>query len=290
MNDTNPTSKDVVQGPLWIPTPQVERMMRECRESKFDTIGVDRKSLEGLLHDSLLWRQERAARQIKPVETSGASVRGRPGTPMETVMAAFDLLTTNVRPTAWMKGFVSHNGPNGPDEHDVDCVYGDDPPEGDGWIPLYRLPKLEDRPAVEPSPVTNSSGSVSRPVDVPALAVGADQPTGAAALEAGTAHPPRVLEEDVELDLTCEEYFEDPHSRFCDRCGYPEREHKRTGSREKATAPRTIFEADVAPGGWAYPSTGPSPCQGIAKDGRDCALTMQHEGECSPENGSGEQT
>lgn len=55
----------------------------------------------------------------------------------------------------------------------------------------------------------------------------------------------------------------------------------------KATAPRTIFEADVAPGGWAYPSTGPSPCQGIAKDGRDCALTMQHEGECSPENGEG---
>lgn len=91
------------------------------------------------------------------------------------------------------------------------------------------------RSSVEPSPVTNSSGSVSRPVDVPALAVGADQPTGAAALEAGTAHPPRVLEEDVELDLACEEYIEDPHSRFCDRCGYPEREHRRTGSREKAS-------------------------------------------------------
>lgn len=90
-------------------------------------------------------------------------------------------------------------------------------------------------PPEEPSPVTNSSGSVSRPVDVPALAVGADQPTGAAALEAGTAHPPRVLEEDVELDLACEEYIEDPHSRFCDRCGYPEREHRRTGSREKAS-------------------------------------------------------
>lgn len=40
------------------------------------------------------------------------------------------------------------------------------------------------------------------------------------------------FEEDVEPDLTCESYIEDPHSRFCDRCGYPEREHKRTGSRE----------------------------------------------------------
>jgi hypothetical protein len=56
--------------PLWVPTLQVERMMRECKESKFDTVGVDRKTLEGLLYDSLLWRQERAARQIKPVETS----------------------------------------------------------------------------------------------------------------------------------------------------------------------------------------------------------------------------
>lgn len=86
-----------------------------------------------------------------PVETSGASVHGRPGTSLEAVMAALDLLTTNVRPTAWMKGHVSQIGSNGPDEYDVDCVYGDDPPEGSGWIPLYRLPKLEDRPGVEPA-------------------------------------------------------------------------------------------------------------------------------------------
>lgn len=87
-------SKDVVQGPLWIPTPQVERMMRECRESKFDTIGVDRKSLEGLLHDSLLWRQERAARQIKPVETTAfrglKSISYRPDLPLVDLVMTFD--------------------------------------------------------------------------------------------------------------------------------------------------------------------------------------------------------
>lgn len=40
-------------------------------------------------------------------------------------------------PKAWMKGYVSHLGPSGPDEHDVDCVYGSDPPEGEGWQPLF---------------------------------------------------------------------------------------------------------------------------------------------------------
>lgn len=68
------------QGPLWIPTLQVERMMRECKESKFDTVGVDRKTLEGLLHDSLLWRAERAAlSQVTPPsahETSTVQVAG----------------------------------------------------------------------------------------------------------------------------------------------------------------------------------------------------------------------
>jgi hypothetical protein len=28
-------------------------------------------------------------------------------------------------------------------------------------------------------------------------------------------------------DLSCEGFVPDPHSRFCDRCGYPEREHRR---------------------------------------------------------------
>lgn len=65
----DPASNGEVK-PLWIPTVAVERMMRECKESKFDTVGVDRKTLEGLLYDSLLWRQERAARQIEPVETT----------------------------------------------------------------------------------------------------------------------------------------------------------------------------------------------------------------------------
>lgn len=68
-------SNERAQGPLWIPTAQVERMMRECRENPFDTVGVDRKTLEGLLHDSLLWRQERAARQIRHPETNGAGLR-----------------------------------------------------------------------------------------------------------------------------------------------------------------------------------------------------------------------
>lgn len=78
-----------------------------------------------------------------------------------------------------------------------------------------------------------------------------------------------------------------PHRAFAGGCpGCYHEKHDLPRAQEKATAPRTIFEADVAPGGWAYPSTGPSPCQGIAKDGRDCALTMQHEGECSPENGT----
>lgn len=30
-----------------------------------------------------------------------------------------------------------------------------------------------------------------------------------------------------EPPLDCDGFVSDPHSRFCDRCGYPEREHKR---------------------------------------------------------------
>lgn len=56
----------------------------------------------------------------------------------------------SVSPTAWMKGHVSHLGPSGPDEYDVECVYGDDPPPGDGWTPLYRHPPQ--KPAHEREP------------------------------------------------------------------------------------------------------------------------------------------
>lgn len=78
---------------------------------------------------------------------------------------------------------------DGEDTEECDLNWGAEPAE---YVEQFRAALT--RSPEEPSPVTNSSGSVSRPVDVPALAVGADQPTGAAALEAGTSHPPRVTE------------------------------------------------------------------------------------------------
>jgi hypothetical protein len=36
-------------------------------------------------------------------------------------------------------------------------------------------------------------------------------------------------------DLACESYIEDPRNRLCGTCGYPEREHKRTDSRENGS-------------------------------------------------------
>lgn len=68
----SPTSKDVAQGPWWTPTAEVERMMRECQSSLSDTWTLDIKMLEGLLHDSLLWRQDRLRR---PVETTDVLAR-----------------------------------------------------------------------------------------------------------------------------------------------------------------------------------------------------------------------
>lgn len=41
-------------------------------------------------------------------------------------------------PTAWMRGVTSYCGANEPPEHDAEFSYGDDKPEGDGWVPLYR--------------------------------------------------------------------------------------------------------------------------------------------------------
>lgn len=73
----------------------------------------------------------------------GARVRGQPGTSLDRVMAAFDIITQEVLPSAWMRGVTSHHGSNEPPEHDVEFSYGDDRPEGAGWVPLYRLRKLE---------------------------------------------------------------------------------------------------------------------------------------------------
>jgi hypothetical protein len=43
-------------------------------------------------------------------------------------------------PTAWMRGVRTPSSPHGPEEWDAEFVYGDDPPEGEGWLPLYRKP------------------------------------------------------------------------------------------------------------------------------------------------------
>lgn len=67
MSDSNRTSKDVAQGPWWTPTVQVERLMLRCKDAKTATVEISAKVLEGLLHDSLLWRQDRLQ---QPVETS----------------------------------------------------------------------------------------------------------------------------------------------------------------------------------------------------------------------------
>lgn len=41
-------------------------------------------------------------------------------------------------PSAWMRGASQPGGPWGPTEYDWELVAGDDQPEGDGWIALYR--------------------------------------------------------------------------------------------------------------------------------------------------------
>jgi hypothetical protein len=56
-------------GPWWTPTLEVERMMRQVKDSGSGTIEIERKVLEGLLHDSLLWRQDRIKQ--RPMEPKG---------------------------------------------------------------------------------------------------------------------------------------------------------------------------------------------------------------------------
>lgn len=46
-----------------------------------------------------------------------------------------------VRPSAWYRGVRCAGSPSEPAEYDVEMSYGDDQPEGKGWLPLYRLPE-----------------------------------------------------------------------------------------------------------------------------------------------------
>src|SRR3990167_4540063 len=46
------------------------------------------------------------------------------------------------RAVAWMKGHHQPSTPYGPDEYDVECYAGSEPPDGSpGWIPLYTNPQ-----------------------------------------------------------------------------------------------------------------------------------------------------
>ena len=50
--------------------------------------------------------------------------------------------TSEARVTAWARAIHTPSSAHGPAEYDVDMVWGDDPPDGDGWFPLYREPRL----------------------------------------------------------------------------------------------------------------------------------------------------
>jgi Lar family restriction alleviation protein len=46
----------------------------------------------------------------------------------------------NSRATAWYRGVYQPSTPNGPEEYEVDMVWGEDAPDGDNWLPLYATP------------------------------------------------------------------------------------------------------------------------------------------------------
>lgn len=59
---------------------------------------------------------------------------------IKTVMAALEQLEHDrLRrvPTAWMRGVKSGGSSHEPPQWDVEFSYGDDEPEGNGWLPLY---------------------------------------------------------------------------------------------------------------------------------------------------------
>lgn len=73
-----------------------------------------------------------------------------------------------VRPSAWYLGHLTPGTYHEPAEYNVDCVWGDDPPEGKNWKPLYVDPP-------SPSPLTPTGESELRDIEAtlarrPALA------------------------------------------------------------------------------------------------------------------------
>jgi len=68
-DETQPAEAKDKPGPWWTPTAEVERLMTWCKGANTITLEISTKVLEGLIYDSLLWRKDRAAQQMKPVET-----------------------------------------------------------------------------------------------------------------------------------------------------------------------------------------------------------------------------
>ncbi len=81
------------------------------------------------LADPIIYRRIEAANVL---ESRLASLTGQ----VEELTRA----RNGLRPTAWMRGWTTPGTVHGPAEYDVDLVYGDDPPEGTNWIPLYAGP------------------------------------------------------------------------------------------------------------------------------------------------------
>ncbi len=65
--------------------------------------------------------------QLKLVSKHAASVPS----PDPPAPAQINTPALRRRVSAWIRGTVSHPGPNGPDEYDEECVPGEDQPEGD---------------------------------------------------------------------------------------------------------------------------------------------------------------
>lgn len=73
-------------------------------------------------------------------------------------------------PTAWMRGIRSYI-PGEPDEWNADFSYGDDRPDGDGWVPLYRMPvraSSEGVPIPDQTRASTDLGSQQEPSPVAA--------------------------------------------------------------------------------------------------------------------------
>lgn len=46
------------------------------------------------------------------------------------------------RASAWYRGHKTPSTPHGPAEYDVDMIWGEDAPDGEGWKPLYAAPRI----------------------------------------------------------------------------------------------------------------------------------------------------